>query len=250
MKLIFNADDLGLTKGVTNGIIKAHREGVLTSTTMMVNMPYINLCKKAADENPKLGIGIHLVLTAGKPLVKNLKSIVDENGDFYNYKVMYEKSKPINAEEVYIEWKAQIDKFISIMGKKPSHIDSHHHIHLMWPGNIIIERLVNEYDIPMRTSSDDLSNYNYEKANLCKTFYEDNADMEYFYKDKEGILNHNISEVMCHPAIVDDELKSISSYCNGREIELSLILNPKLKKWIKDNKIELINYNDIKKVAK
>ena len=68
MKLIINADDFGYSNGVNYGIIDAFKNGILTSTTCLTNMPGFNHAIQLAKENPNLGIGIHLTLTCGKPL--------------------------------------------------------------------------------------------------------------------------------------------------------------------------------------
>jgi chitin disaccharide deacetylase len=91
MKLIVNSDDYGLTPGVNLGIIDALKRGILRSTTAMMNMPAIEMAADLAKENPELGVGIHLVLSAGKPLLNTHKTIVDENGNFLKNAVFNEK---------------------------------------------------------------------------------------------------------------------------------------------------------------
>ena len=81
-KLIVNADDFGLTEGSTLGIIRSHEDGIVTSTTLMVNMPFCELACQLAKAHPDLGVGCHLVLTIGRPLVEGAKSYTDENGNF------------------------------------------------------------------------------------------------------------------------------------------------------------------------
>ena len=66
-ELILNADDFGLTKGVNEGIVRAYREGILTSTTLMANALAFDDAVERARANPKLGVGCHLVLTGGRP---------------------------------------------------------------------------------------------------------------------------------------------------------------------------------------
>ena len=67
-RLIINADDFGMTEGISEGIIKAHLEGVVTSTTLMANMPAAAYAIKLAQKTPDLGVGIHLNLTTGRPI--------------------------------------------------------------------------------------------------------------------------------------------------------------------------------------
>ena len=87
-KLIINADDLGLTPGVTRGIIKAHLNGIVTSTSAMMNSPHISQSLSAVNkEAPSLGLGVHLVLTWGKPLLpaNAVPSLVDNQGNFFKF---------------------------------------------------------------------------------------------------------------------------------------------------------------------
>lgn len=83
MKLIVNADDFGYSKGVNLGIIEAHRAGVVTSTTTMVNMGGFEHAVQLARETPTLGVGIHLVLTCGAPVSHDVPSLTDEHGRFH-----------------------------------------------------------------------------------------------------------------------------------------------------------------------
>ena len=73
-ELILNADDFGLTEGVNEGIIRAHREGVLTSTTLMANAPAFDDAVQRARANRELGVGCHLVLAGGPPVAARYQS--------------------------------------------------------------------------------------------------------------------------------------------------------------------------------
>ena len=79
-KLIVNADDFGLSEGVCLGILKAHRDGILTSTTCMMNMENIEKYLEMTKAYPNLGLGVHLNITVGKPLTK--VSFIDEKGNY------------------------------------------------------------------------------------------------------------------------------------------------------------------------
>ena len=111
-QLIVNADDFGMTQANTIGILVGHSQGIITSTTCMMNMPYAEFALKEAKKFPQLGVGVHLVLTVGRPLVEGAQSYTDQNGDFIRPKD-YPDGKPhANQDELYREWKAQIEKFI------------------------------------------------------------------------------------------------------------------------------------------
>jgi predicted glycoside hydrolase/deacetylase ChbG (UPF0249 family) len=131
--LIINADDFGLCEGVNRAIAEAHQNGILTSTTLMTNMPSAEEAIKIAQQLPTLGVGIHLNLTQGRPLSNNpiVTLLVNDNGEFhfsagtlaYKSLVSSKFRAAIKAElAAQIQW--AIDRDL-----KPTHLDSHKHIH-------------------------------------------------------------------------------------------------------------------------
>src|SRR5215217_5788326 len=87
-QLIINSDDYGRTPEISRGIREAHSQGVVTSTTCMMNIPTTAAdIAVALKETPSLGLGVHLVLTMGRPISAQgaVASIVDENGNFFKY---------------------------------------------------------------------------------------------------------------------------------------------------------------------
>ncbi|MGH9736887.1 MAG: carbohydrate deacetylase [Candidatus Acidiferrales bacterium] len=131
--LILNADDFGLTPGVNEGIVRAHREGILTSTTLMANAPAFDDAVRRARENPSLGVGVHLVLIGGSPVAppEEVPSLVDDNGRLPQSLpsfVARVTSGAIRREHIEKELQAQIGKIRSA-GIEPTHVDSHKHTH-------------------------------------------------------------------------------------------------------------------------
>jgi hopanoid biosynthesis associated protein HpnK len=134
---IINADDFGLTPGVNRGIVSAFREGVLTSTTMMVNMRFFDEAVELARENDDLPVGIHLTLLWGRPVSNpaSVPSLVDREGRFprslatLGRRYLLGRLQP---EQVRIEFRAQVDKFVRA-GLTPTHLDTHKHVHCL-PG--------------------------------------------------------------------------------------------------------------------
>ncbi|MFY9692019.1 MAG: ChbG/HpnK family deacetylase [Candidatus Acidiferrales bacterium] len=132
-ELILNADDFGLTKGVNEGIVRAYREGILTSTTLMANALAFDDAVERARANPKLGVGCHLVLTGGPPVSapQDVPSLVDKSGRMpsslgaFVARVSY---GAIRAEDIDRELRAQIGK-IRAAGIEPTHLDTHKHTH-------------------------------------------------------------------------------------------------------------------------
>ena len=108
MRLIVNADDFGISKAINLGIIEAYNEGIVKSTTLMCNMEAVDHAIKLANENPGIGVGIHFVLTAGKPLAQGVDSLVDEKGNFLKSEGIEEKAK---KDDIRKELEYQFNKF-------------------------------------------------------------------------------------------------------------------------------------------
>lgn len=247
-KLIINADDYGYSSGVNYGIIHAHQRGVLTSTTMMANMPGFEEGIKLAKKNPDLGIGVHLVLTAGSPLSKDVPSLTNNNK--FHHLSYYEKKFEIDLNELYIEWKMQIDKIID-HGINPTHLDSHHHINSIYPLSKIFTKLAKEYDLPVR------NNYNVPKEIKTTDRFINTLDSLSQTKDiwKHMSLNNLIAdcykyetiEAICHPAYVDSTLIKGSSFTTKRTFVLEELISLKDSSFFSNKDIELVNFNKIVK---
>jgi len=236
-KIIVNADDFGYSKGVNYGIIEAHLQGIVNSATMMMNMYAVEHGVELAKKNPTLGLGVHLVLTAGKPLSDGLETIVDENGSFHKQTFWYSNPN-VKIEEVENEWDAQIQRFLSF-GLNPTHLDSHHHMHMIPILQPIIAKLSQKYNLPVRISEkhhiDGITPFSDQ---LLTDFYGNDIPVDYFETIKER-LNPGAEtiEIMVHPALVDNDLKNGTSYCFERLTELDILTTAKLPEGI-----ELVKY--------
>ena len=135
--LIVNADDLGWTAGVNRGIAEAHRNGIVTSASLIANGAAFADGVKMAKALPAMGVGVHLNLSDGAPLsgVKTVPSLLDEQGKLSGgpeqllLKLARRKLKPAEVER---EWDAQIEK-VRAAGIFPTHLDGHKHVHML-PG--------------------------------------------------------------------------------------------------------------------
>jgi hopanoid biosynthesis associated protein HpnK len=131
--LILNADDFGMTRGVNQGIVRAHREGILTSTTLMANGPAFADAVEQTAANPKLGVGCHLVLVGGKCVAprEDVASLADAQGNLPESLPKFVakiSSGMIPTRQIEIEMRAQIEK-IRAAGIAPTHLDTHKHTH-------------------------------------------------------------------------------------------------------------------------
>ena len=132
-ELILNADDFGLTRGVNEGIVRAHRDGVLTSATLMAGGPAFDHAVECARANLKLGVGCHLVLTGGVAVApkEEIPSLADTSGNLpasLGTFVARLTSGKIRTGDIERELRAQIGK-IRAAGIQPTHLDTHKHTH-------------------------------------------------------------------------------------------------------------------------
>src|SRR5438105_568334 len=127
--LIVNADDFGRSAGVNLGIVRAHREGIVTSTTLMTNAPGTAHAATLAPTTPGLAIGVHLVLTYARPLLNpsRIRSLVREDGSFWRPSELLARS--IDHREALMEYRAQFARARELIGREPTHIDTHHWVH-------------------------------------------------------------------------------------------------------------------------
>ena len=136
-RLIVNADDFGLTRGVTQGILDAHREGIVTSTTLMANGAAFDFAVAASRQAPALGVGVHLNLSEGIPVspAGTIPTLVDERGRLHLKPGELLKGLlkgRVDLDEVETELRRQITKILDA-GVPATHLDGHKHVHVL-PG--------------------------------------------------------------------------------------------------------------------
>lgn len=231
MKLVINGDDLGYTMGNTYGILEAYHKGILRSTTALANSKYLERAAELCKDCPDLGVGVHLTLTLGVPLTEN-KTLHDSNGSFYAGRSAIWSKNP-DYDEIYTEWKAQIERFIKVFGRMPSHLDSHHAVHDATPEALrVSQKLAGEYGLEMRR---------YSRFKYVSGFYGPTATREnmiQILKDHE----HDDIEVMVHPGWCDLELYRSSSYSQNRVVELDVLCSDEVMQYINDHHIQLVHY--------
>jgi len=176
-ELILNADDFGYTRGVNEGIIRAHRDGILTSATLMVNGPAFNDAMERAKSNPKLGIGCHLVLTGGFAVAppQEIPSLVGRDGRLpksLGALVARVSSGRIPSREIERELRAQIEK-IRRTGIELTHVDTHKHTHVHPRVMHAVGRVAREFGItrvrnPIENLGDSWRTARSERAGLVQ----------------------------------------------------------------------------------
>lgn len=151
-RLIVNADDLGLTEGINQGILHAHRYGMVTSASLMANGKAFEMAVALCGGAPRMSVGIHLALTQGAPVspASQIRSLVDGRGHLPRnpwvlaYRLLTQRA---SLREIEIELRAQMVKVLRA-GIAPTHLDGHQHIHVLPGISEIVIALAREFGIP------------------------------------------------------------------------------------------------------
>lgn len=148
--VVVNADDFGFSPAITNGILRAHREGIVTSAAVTTNMPSAADAVARLAEAPSLGVGVHLNICQGPPLSKPGRRLAGGDG-LLNLSavraVLTCATRPRLIAAVEAEFDAQIRRLLD-WGVRPTHLDSHRHIHAFGPVFARVLRLARRYDVP------------------------------------------------------------------------------------------------------
>lgn len=241
-KIIINADDFGYCEAVNYGIISAHNNGIVRSTSMMANMPGVEHGVGLLKENKTLNCGVHMTLSCGRPLLSNLKTIVDKDG-FFIRRITDEIIEKMDCDEIYRELCAQIDR-VKGLGIDISHLDSHHHIHTLVSLKPVVEKIVTKYNLPIRGGFE----YNLEYSKvvpLIDSFYKENVSEEYFIKNIDEIMKYDVVDIMSHPAFLDDYILNSTSYAIDRTKEHKILTSKKVKEFLEKNGLVISSYRDV-----
>ncbi len=262
LRVIMNADDFGLSWGVSQGIVRAIAEGVVTSTSIMGNMPDLAENVKLLQSVPDAGLGIHLTLSAGRPLLaaEEVPSLVDKAGLFRrDARLAVSRAE---TPEVEREWRTQIERVLGL-GIEPTHLDSHHHVHLAPRLMHLAIKLCQEYRIPCirRLTVRDVwrESHPWRHALVLPNI----AISQYLVLGSglrwpRGVLSlqeqlvatlarlpSGVYEVFCHPGKVDDALCKVSSLRYERERELDFLVSPALQEDLRRLDVRLVTYREV-----
>ena len=244
MRLIVNADDFGVSRAVNLGIIDCFKRGIVTSATIMMNMPQSEDACMLAKEHG-LPVGLHLVMTSGFPVSDDVPSLVGEDGRFMKRK---EQLKGYSLKDVEKEFRSQIEKEL-MLGLVPTHLDSHHHVHLEPGISDIVGDLARELMIPVRIHTKDHVPEGLKGIpspdRMIASFHGDNltpADLE---KAIEAASKYETVELMCHPGYLDTFVMHNSSYNKERAKELDVLVSGEAREIIERYKVELISFKDL-----
>lgn len=271
-RLIVNADDFGESPAVSEGILFGHENGIITSTTVLINLPGAAYqVWEAYWKHPRLGMGVHLTLTEGRPLlpVERIRSITEGRPDFPVREDLMARLEQLDFGEVEQEWTAQIELFITAAGRAPDHLDSHHYVsnmHMELFG--ITLKLAQKYGCAVRAAclvadENDPDNPPIGHAGnlpaLKKMLSASKVPHPHYFQhsfydeeDYAGTLRrilenlpNGTTELMVHPGRVDDVLLERSSYNLQRQKELDALTEPGLKDWLASLGVKLIHFGDL-----
>lgn len=259
-KLVVNADDFGFTPDVNQGIIEAHRHGILTAATLMATGAAFDDAVRLARETPSLDIGCHLVLVGDPPFPRTVAQLI--------------RAVALKRLRIYDELAAQVRRVIGA-GLRPTHLDTHKHTHLLPPVLDAVARISEEYKIPwvrrpfdfpltpagvsvakrataaaMRVargrfarvlarhgcrSTDHFSGFQitgrYGAASLVRLI---------------RALPQGSTEFMCHPGVLGQDLRaSRTRLKESRERELCALTSSEVRAAIEECGIQLTGYRDL-----
>jgi predicted glycoside hydrolase/deacetylase ChbG (UPF0249 family) len=215
--LVVNADDFGLTAGVNEGIIRAHREGLVTSASLMVRAPRAAAAAALAARCPDLSLGLHYEARA------------DADID--------------DPATLAAELEDQLERFAALVGRPPTHLDSHHHVHLQGRRAAAFADVGQRLGVPVRGCS---------PVRYIGGFYGQwewgvtdlsHLSVNYlFHLLREEVLE-GPNEIACHPAASLDDLES--SYHAERLVELETLTEPRVRAALAELGIEPRSFDGI-----
>jgi hypothetical protein len=219
-RLIVNADDFGLTSGVSRGILAAYRRGIVTSTTMLVTGA-IDRELVAEAREAGIGLGLHVNFTLGKPVTRG-GSLVGLDGRFVrDPRRSAAAATPRDAER---EVDAQVERFLTLVKRPPTHLDSHHHVGLYSPVREAFLAAAVRLGVPVRSEHEPArAGARARRVRTPDHFFGGSGPDAYWSPARTlahlRALPAGVSEFMTHPGFFEADL-AYSRYGRQRETEL------------------------------
>jgi predicted glycoside hydrolase/deacetylase ChbG (UPF0249 family) len=229
--LIVNADDFGLSAGVNRGIIECAEHGILTSASLMVRWPAAAGAAAYAKQNRNLSVGLHV----------DLGEWVLRSGE---WQLLYKVVDTDDARAVADEIHHQVAEFRRLVGRDPSHLDSHQHVHRREPVRPIMLKLAQELGVPLRECD--------PRVRYCGDFYGQGAEGEPLpelltvtnFKKILASLPAGVTELGCHPGYGDD---LESPYRRERVQEVQVLCGSEARAAVTDLKFQLCRFDEVGK---
>jgi len=225
--VIVNADDFGLSRGVNRGVFEGHERGIVTSASLMVRWPAASEAAADARDHPDLSVGLHF--DAGEWVYR-------DGGWVPLYEVVAVEDRRASRDEA----RRQLEAFHHLVGRDPTHVDSHQHVHRREPIRSVLIELAEQLDAPLR--------HYHPRIRYCGRFYGQTAEGlplpgAIRVESLVGILEAlpaGITELDCHPADRDDLGKTM--YRAERVEELEVLCDPRVRRALADHAIELQSF--------
>ena len=221
--LIVNADDFGADDGTTRGIILAHARGIVTSTSLMVDMPGARAAVRAALAHPRLGLGLHVNFTAGARI-----------------------PDPDDLGAQRRELERQFDLFVELTGRMPTHVDSHHHVHRKPEVAPAFVEFCRDRGVPLRGFSGVAYVGNFYGQWTVGTTDLRHISPEYLMSVLAD-LSPGVSELACHPG--NGDARFDPAYDWQRRIELDSLTDPRVRRTAAREGIRLISFAECARFA-
>jgi predicted glycoside hydrolase/deacetylase ChbG (UPF0249 family) len=227
--LIVNADDFGQSHSVNQGIIEAHERGIVTSASLMVRWPAAPEAAAYSRQHSTLSLGLHL----------DFGEWACRDGDWTQ---LYEVVSISDTTAVANEVSRQLATFHRLVGKAPTHIDSHQHVHLWEPLRTVLTAVARELAVPLRHCS--------AAVGYRGDFYGQTADgipfpdavsVEGLIKILETLLP-GCTELGCHPGGGHNDLDTM--YCSERAEEVKVLCDPRVRASLVAMGIELRSFRN------
>ena len=247
-KLIVNADDFGRSPGVNAGTLEAQARGIVTSATVMVlETSAARGIRAAAERAPRMSLGLHFAVTGGGRPAAAAREVPTLAPEGRLRRRREDLPAQIPAEEIRAELDAQIDIFQVLARKPPTHLDSHHHAALHPAIAPVFAAVARSLSLPVRASNDEARRA--LRAAGVRTpdrffdgFHAEGVSFEVLERILEAVPD-GISELMCHPGRVDEELKGGSTYVVEREWEIEVLCDPGIRRRARALGIELVGFD-------
>jgi predicted glycoside hydrolase/deacetylase ChbG (UPF0249 family) len=217
--LIVNGDDFGGGQGINHGIVEAHRHGILTSASLMVDTPWSEEAAHLCRDLPDLSVGLHV-------------NVADPAG----------KTVGEATDDCKAELHRQIARFQELLGRLPTHLDSHHNAHRNHRLLPYFLKLARQYDLPMREHSP-VRYFSKFYGQWGGDSHPEQISVENLVRMIEAEVQDGVTELSCHPGYFDPDLRSV--YSAEREVELRTLCDPTVRKFLADHQIQLANFGDL-----